>query len=90
MAPFVIIAQGTTKHTDGSLLELQDLTEYYWKVEAVDNFGTIGTSEVFWFKTNYTNCFMPTHSGTINRNNTCRTCKINIDANGCPTITCDC
>jgi hypothetical protein len=43
-----VINDGQTDETTG----LEDLTTYYWKVEAFDNFGAKTTSPVFSFQTN--------------------------------------
>ncbi|MDM8564026.1 Calx-beta domain-containing protein [Candidatus Halobeggiatoa sp. HSG11] len=44
----------TSMHFVNESVDLQDLTNYYWKVEAVDSFGAITESEVHIFKTNNT------------------------------------
>jgi hypothetical protein len=43
-----VINEGQTDETTG----LKDLTTYYWKVEAIDNFGAKTTSPIFSFRTN--------------------------------------
>lgn len=44
---------------------LKDLTEYYWKVEAVDNFGARTTSDVFTFKAS-NNVNVPPNISSLN------------------------
>jgi hypothetical protein len=69
-----VINDGRTDGTTG----LKDLTTYYWKVEAIDNFGTRTTSPVFSFQTdNFENGgFNPIDNNcdsTLENNNHCAT-----------------
>jgi hypothetical protein len=59
----VIINDERTNDTTG----LKDLTTYYWKFEAIDNFGARTASEVFSFKPdNATNGIFKSNNATLN------------------------